>query len=212
MGREHAKRLEVLKPLDDVFRAETLKEAREKLGAVLFLSGPAPQSVTARVLADAKFAETLAAVRMFPDWRQKLLADPMNKAFEIPQDSTDHGSTNGSDGDDQLTVPSTIALVRKSSKALLRWGASGFKTAEPWVIEARTAACEACPNLVAAPDRVAYQMAKTLSSADNRVCKACGCIMAKKVMMPDEICPAVSDTNPKRSRWGDLIDAAETVS
>lgn len=121
--------------------AETIGDARVRLGEILELTDPARTAVTLRVLADSTFAAKLVAVRKFPAWRDNLLADPKNSAFEPPDGPLDEDEVNA------RPVTSTVALVKKSSTSLLRWAASGFQKAEPAIVENRKAACLSCDQL-----------------------------------------------------------------
>ncbi|MEM9007718.1 MAG: hypothetical protein AAGE59_29915 [Cyanobacteria bacterium P01_F01_bin.86] len=183
--------------LELVREAETLEEARNRLGEILELAGPAPAAVTLRVLIDSVFAEKLITVRKFPDWRDRLLADPSNAAFEPTGELLDESEKNTS------SITSVVALVKKSSASLLRWGAAGFRKAEPAVIERRKAACLSCDQLVASPNSFPYQIAKAFAGNDRRICAACGCVVAKKILMSTETCPLTAPGDPNHSRWGE---------
>ena len=98
--------------LEPTHKAETIGEARDRLGDLLELNGPAATAVTLRVLADADFAEKLVAVRKFPEWRDRLLSDPANSAYEPMDQPSDESEVNA------RPVMSTVALVKKSSIAL----------------------------------------------------------------------------------------------
>ncbi len=184
--------------LDPIYKAETLGEARDKLGKVLELSDPAATTVTLRVLADPAFAEKLVSVRKFPAWRDQLLSDPKNAAFELPDPPLSESEESA------RPVLSTVALIKKSSKALLRWGASGFKTADTEVVEKRKAACLNCDQLVESPNSVPYQITRTFAGTDRRICAACGCVVSKKVLMATENCPLADIADPSLTRWGEV--------
>lgn len=184
--------------LEPVYAAETVGEARDRLSKVLGLHERTTLAVTLRVLADSAFAEKLISVRNFPNWRDSLLTDPTNAAFEpMDQPQEDEG--------DVLPVTSTVALIKKSSAALLRWGASGFQKTEPEIAEKRKAACLSCDQLTTPPNRLPYKIAQSLSRGDQRICTACGCVVAKKILMATERCPLANPQKPHLSRWGDPI-------
>lgn len=189
--------------LESVYTAETIGEARDSLGKILELTGPATTAVTLRVLADSVFAEKLVSVRKFPNWRDRLLADPTNSAFEPEDPPLDEHERNA------RSVASTVALVKKSSAALLRWGAAGFKKTETAIVEKRKAACLSCDQLVDSPNSLPYQIAKVFAGNDRRICAACGCVVAKKILMATETCPLADTKDPSRSRWGDIITESD---
>lgn len=182
--------------LEPVYHAATFGEACEELGKLLELGGPAPAAPTARALADLKFATYLAATRKFPEWRDRLMNDPMNERFDPPTDEriSEH-------------APASVAeLFRKSAVALTKWGATGFQTVEPWILEHRRRACLSCEHLSNAPNTVAYQVAAVVAGDDKRICDLCGCLYAQKSAIPTERCPAADPADPTRSRWGDPMD------
>ncbi|MDB9527336.1 hypothetical protein PN498_15150 [Oscillatoria sp. CS-180] len=183
--------------LESVCEAETIGEARDKLGEILKLKGPATRAVTLRVLADSAFAERLISVRNFPDWRDRLLDDPVNLAFEPTDQSLGEGEG------DTHSVTSTVSVIKKSSAALLQWGAAGFQKTKPEIAERRKAACLSCDQLTEPPNSFPYQIARAFADSDRRICAACGCVVSKKILMATERCPLVDPENPNRSRWGD---------
>ena len=183
--------------LESTYSAETVGEARERLGKILELNEPAATAVTLRVLADPGFAEKLVAVRKFPDWRDRLLLDPANSAFEPMDQLLNEQEENA------RPVTSTVALIKQTSAALLRWGAAGFQTPEPAIVERRKAACLGCDQLVEPPSSLPYQIAKAFAGSDRRVCAACGCVISKKVLMDTESCPLADPEDPSLTRWGE---------
>ncbi|MBE9062629.1 hypothetical protein [cf. Phormidesmis sp. LEGE 11477] len=186
--------------LESTYAAETIGEARERLGEVLGLDGAATTAVTLRVLAEAKFAEKLVAVRKFPDWRDRLLADPTNSAFEPMDQPADEQAGNA------RPAKSTVELVKKSSVALLRWGAAGFQKTDPVIVEKRRSACLSCDQLVDSPNSFPYQFAqRVFAGSDQRICAACGCVAAKKILMATEVCPLADPEDLTLTRWGEPI-------
>ncbi|MEM9567474.1 MAG: hypothetical protein AAF974_04130 [Cyanobacteria bacterium P01_E01_bin.34] len=186
--------------LEPIYVAETIGEARDRLGKLLGLANPATTAVTLRVLADSTYAEKLASVRKFPAWRDRLLAEPKNEAFAPPDRPLDEDEVNA------RPVTSTVALVKKSSAALLRWAAAGFKKTEPEIVEQRKTACLSCDQLVEPPSSFPYEVTKVFSDGDRRICAACGCVVAKKILMATETCPLADIEDKDRTRWGDIIE------
>ena len=186
--------------LESTYASETIGEARNRLGEVLEIDGPATTAVTLRVLADSTFAEKLVAVRKFPQWRDQILADPTNSAF-VPMDQPAEEKVGNA-----RPVKSTVELVKKSSVALLRWGAAGFQKTDPVVAQKRRDACLGCDQLVDAPGSFPYQVVqKVFAGSDQRICAACGCVAAKKILMATESCPLADSEDPTLTRWGEPI-------
>ncbi|MEM8501879.1 MAG: hypothetical protein AAF716_01850 [Cyanobacteria bacterium P01_D01_bin.1] len=185
--------------LEPTYKAETIGEARDRLGDLLELGEPATTAVTLRVLAESAFAEKLIAVRKFPEWRDRLLTDPTNSAYEPMDQPSDENEGNA------RPVTSTVALVKKSSVALLRWGASGFQKTAPVIAEQRKAACMGCDQLTDPPNSMPYQITKAFAGSDRRICAACGCVVAKKIQMATESCPLADPADPNLTRWGEPI-------
>ncbi len=184
--------------LESTYEAETVGEAKERLGELLELGEPTTTAVALRVLADSDFAEKLVAVRKFPDWRDRLLSDPSNSAFEPMDQPSDEDEGNA------RPVTSTVSLIKKSSASFLRWAAGGFQEAEAAIVEKRRAACLSCDQLTDPPNSLPYQIAKTFAGSDRRICAACGCVVSKKTLMDTESCPLADPEDPTRTRWGDV--------
>ncbi len=183
--------------LESLYGATTIGQARDQLGAILELSGPAPLPVALRALADPDFAKKLIAVRKFPVWRDQLLQDPGNAAFDALEEQVSSEELNG------RPVGTTLQLLKKGSQALLRWGASGFKLAEKDVVERRKAACLRCDQLRESPDSIPYQVARLFAGRDRRTCAACGCVVSRKILMATEACPLSDPGDSRFSRWGE---------
>lgn len=97
---------------------------------------------------------------------------------------------------------SLTTLTSRLSAALMKWAKSGFVKLTPARLEARWAACQACPNLVHPPPRGAYHLVARVTE-ESRVCALCGCVAAQKVKLPTESCPASHDSASDLTRWGE---------
>lgn len=150
---------------------ESLADVRRRLGDLANLGGPAPAAVARRAIEDPRYGFYLLLTKDAPDLQRQVLADPATRAWERP----------GTD------APART-LVAGAAKALVRWGAGGFRGVDDTTYQARLAECDACPRLVAAPDRTVYQ-GLTLVTGDRRVCSECGCGVAAKAKLPKERCP-----------------------
>lgn len=186
-----------LAAFDGVFQAQSLDAARAELGHALGLDGSAGAAVTLRVLNDGTFAVTLASVRKSAEWRDRMLNDPANAAFEVQEGDTSVPAAR--------PPQSVTALLQKRAASMLRWGAAGFKTVGPEALERRREACGGCDQNVELPETLLYKLGSALGDGDDRMCQACGCIISTKTTMTTEQCPLPSPTDPRISRWGEPV-------
>src|SRR5580704_11571647 len=128
---------------------ESEEELAERLVAYLELTGPAPTAVLRRALIDPGFMSRLATSRHSPELLEVLFKDPRNHAFETPGDGSQQTPA---------TNHSNAALIRSGARAALRFAASGLETVDPETLDARLAACRACPALVEPPRRLLYSV------------------------------------------------------
>lgn len=158
-------------PLQELQGLERLHEVRGRLGELAGLGGPAPAPVARRALDDSRFAFYLLFTRDAPDLQRRLLNDPQNAEWARQDEDAP-----------------ALSLAAGAARALARWGASGFRTVDDATRQARLDTCAACPSLGQAPERSVYQ-GLTLLSGDRRVCRACGCGLARKATLATERCP-----------------------
>jgi hypothetical protein len=183
--------------LAPVLNAKDFSTSRRRLAEIISIEEQASVSVTARVLADPKFAHHLVSVRSFPKWRDKLLNDEANKLFDAVQDTHD---------DIEDALPATVAgLAKKVALSLARWGATGFATVDPWLQKFRTDACRRCDQNVPAPPSLVYRYGAMTKGNPVPMCKACGCLIERKALMVTETCPLPSTSDPTRTRWDEPI-------
>lgn len=182
--------------LDDVLKVKGFGEVRKELARVLYLPEPATPEVAARFLADTTFAKTIIGVRNQPEWRDRMLRDPLNIQFAIPFEKDDL---------DQRNTKTITELALKSANAYISWSTDGFKKVDENTLEQRRAACLTCDQLQEAPNTLAYSLASVVSDGDKRICAACGCLFKKKTIMPNERCPLPKQDNPKKTRWNEPI-------
>lgn len=175
-----------------VSQAQSIEELSEGFGKLLGLEGPLPKSAVLRAMEDAHFANALMASRGQPEALKRLLDDPINATFLATE-----GGANAEEA-------SNAELLGRVSKAFLRWTQSGFAAADAQTVERRMAACGSCENLTAPPERLLYRLAMAVGES-SRVCKLCGCFVARKTRLPDEQCPAPHPTEPGLSRWGEPL-------
>jgi hypothetical protein len=97
---------------------------------------------------------------------------------------------------------STAELVAKASKSFWEWTKSGFRVIDEATYATRIAACQACPNLIDHPDKPVYAL---VAKRDDKICAACGCVVAKKAKLPHEACPVADPARPGLNRWGELL-------
>lgn len=174
---------------EEITGAPSLEEAQEKLGQHLGLPGPAPKAATERARKDALFARALHNLRNMPDLRDRVLMEA--EAMKV------------NDAPSEVRDPSTGKVVKKAAAALLKWGAEGLHPSEPWLIESRLAACNACDKQVPAPETLIYRGAKVVVGQDAKICATCHCLTNTKAAIPTEKCPEKDPDNPELSRWGE---------
>ena len=184
-----------LAKMSPVLDAPSFGEARAALGEMIGLGKPAPANVTARVINDVKYARLVAGVGHLPDWRDKILADPLNAQFDAPEFAAD--------GADQTSIPVARHLVGKFAASIVSWGAGGFKLANADLMAQRRSACGSCVFNSETPDRGLYKLARAVARDDKSMCTSCGCLIAKKTALLTEQCPEPSPENPLQTRWGD---------
>lgn len=182
--------------LDDVLKAEGFGEVRNELARVINLPEPVTPEVAARFLADTTFAKTIIGVRNQPEWRDRMLQDPLNIQFAIPFEKGDL---------DQRNTKTITELALKSANAYISWSTEGFKQVDEETLQHRRDACLTCDQLQEAPNTLAYSLASVVSDGDKRICAACGCLFKKKTIMPEERCPLPMLNNSNKSRWNDPI-------
>ncbi len=192
---ENEKVRRALAPIRD---AESFGDARQMLAALIGLTEPAPPGMTARVLVDTKFAALVAGMGHLPGWRDRLVNDPFNGKF-APPDIAD-------DAADAASLPKTRELVSNFAKGVATWAGSGFTATPPEKLAVRKAACEACDQLTEAPNEGLHRIARAVAGPDKRMCRACGCLMSKKIALDTEHCPLPNKDTPTLSRWGEPLE------
>lgn len=157
---------------------------REELGAILGLDGPVAEEVLAAAVANERYARNLLVCRGTPELMEGLLANPPRAAGRM----------------------GAVELAVEGTRALLRWGATGFTVAAGEQYRARLAACEACPHLSTPPAeggaRVLYRLAGT-RAAERTVCTSCGCVVTRKARLPAAACPEPHPDRPGFNRWNE---------
>lgn len=163
---------------------------RSELGSLLGLDAPVSAAAFAKALNDPDYARNLALCRNTPAFRDFLLAQAERDAPETL---------------DAVAQFSSLELTAKATKSFWEWARSGFAALDAETYDMRIEACLACPNLMAAPNQLAYRAA----GADRqRVCGLCGCVAARKAKLPHERCPGADPERQGYNRWGQpLADA-----
>lgn len=151
----------------------------------------APPAVIQRAIADAEFEYRLLVSKDNPKYLRALFADPANERYEPPAGAAPAPARR-----------SDVELIGRAAKALAAWGASGFTTVDAETYARRTAACEACPHLRAAENRLVYRLTGT-DSKKRAVCDLCGCQVQRKARMATESCPGAHPEDPSLTRWGE---------
>ncbi|MEM6374714.1 MAG: hypothetical protein AAF672_01630 [Pseudomonadota bacterium] len=187
---------------------DSITVAAAQLGQALGLPGPAPEAATRRALSDPEYARALKAVRMMPALRDQMLAAPDSARIRKPGAAIAPEPTHAApprpaqaEPRPHTSPPSTAKLAAQAAGAALKWGMTGLKQAQPWVIERRLSACNACEFHAPAPDTLAYRSARKVAGDDVMICTSCHCITKAKAAMASEHCPERDPHNPHLSRW-----------
>jgi len=181
--------------------SQTLEKSQQILGELINLGQPASEAVTRRALADQRYAHYLLITKDIPELRDKLLLDPRNESFESDGSRSDglkevQSSVDGPSGN--------IELIFRTTSSFLAWGKSGFKLADQNLLDKRLQACERCEFLTDPPKKLIYLGLELVTGKRDKICKACGCFVKKKAMLPSEKCPKQDPVQPNLSRWGEL--------
>lgn len=166
-----------------------------ELGKILGLNVPVSKEVLFAAIEKEEYGHNLLVSKGTPFLLETLLKNPpkIEKVVEKENDV------------------SNIQLMKKAIKALGNWANTGFSIVEDDILKTREDACLSCEH-IADPTKI---LQKIISNKDiigvigkrtgNKVCRLCGCNIAKKIRLPSETCPSVSSKNPKLSLWGDVI-------
>lgn len=176
---------------DEITKAKDLSEVAQKLGLHLGLDSPAPLAAAKRACSDELYARALHSLRKLPQMRDLVLA------------AANDVKTNEPSG------PTNSELVKKAANSVLKWGMDGLKPSEPWIIEKRLAACNACDKQVPAPNTLIYKGATIAVGKDAKICATCNCLTNTKAAIPTEKCPERAMDNPNLSRWGEPWEPIE---
>lgn len=160
---------------------DNLLAQRLEFATTLGLEEPVSLTVLEAALRDANYARNLLASRRSSQMLTMLLRNP-------PPPVRPHQDSVGF---------SNSELLRKAAVALSHWAKTGFSVVDAQTLNRRRLACENCPNIVLAPDRLVYK----LTPSEALICNKCGCKVHDKTRLPSESCP---DRHPVRdgvSRW-----------
>lgn len=168
-----------------------------ELGTLLEWDQNIPDAALRRALADERYAQYLFSVRGKSDLLQQLLNHPENAKYQ--------------DAPPKVKAQGNFELVGKATKALMKWGRSGFKFADSEVLEQRENACLNCEHLMS-PQTMLQRLVTSGKTKDelgkragDSVCGLCGCGIANKIKLPTESCPAAHAEKSGYSRWDELL-------
>ena len=193
---------------DDIRNAASLEAAAARLGALLELGHPAPLPATRRALADAAFARALLTSRKLVAIRDQMLTAPDTVRIAPPA----RPGAPPLAPPPPSAPPASAQVMAKAAGAVLKWGMAGLRHADPWVIERRLAACNACEFQADAPETLLYRGAKVVVGKDAKICTRCHCLTNTKAALASEHCPERDPANPELSRWGAPWVDPETLS
>lgn len=174
----------------------TLAEKCAEFGKILGLDGPVEEAVLLAALEDEDYAQKLLVARNAPPWLKLLLAAPPALRDTPPAP--------------QPGQHSTLKLISRASRALLRWSRTGFLSTSQERLLRRENACLSCHHL-RLPETGLQKIAVTSASEEpgkrtgGKVCNLCGCVVARKMVMPTAECPDPDPTRPGYTRWGEQI-------
>jgi hypothetical protein len=190
--------------LTDAAEVSSWAEARERFAQIIGFKKEIPETVLRRAMFDSSFAHRLLVSRNSAEFLEVLINDPRNAAYAAPpapidaQPAPEISAEPAENGE-----PSNLALLSTAAKSLALWGATGFTHVKQEVYARRIAACQACPNLTAPPDKLAYRLAGG-GKADRSICRLCGCFVRNKARMSTEACPAEHPDKPGYTRWDEV--------
>ncbi len=108
-------------------------------------------------------------------------------------------------------VDANLELVKRAGRALWRWSKTGFATVDDETLARRENGCLGCPYL-GDPERALQKMipakgvtGKIGERTGKRVCKLCGCSVAKKMRLTSESCPDRHPIKAGLTRWGEPL-------
>lgn len=184
--------------LNQLSKAASVDELRERMAEVLGLPHPVEERATLACVVYPDYARRLLAARGQPDMLEYLLTAAPKIDRQHPRFRPTAESAEQADG----ARLSSARLVTEASKSLLRWAASGFTPVDEATYERRLAACRRCEHLRKPDDRLLYRIA-TAFDASKSVCGLCGCVVAKKARVPHEACPCAAPDDAGKTRWGE---------
>jgi hypothetical protein len=165
---------------------QSLEEACVGLAKLLGLDAPVPQQVAIAALYNPGYARNLLKSRC-PIKLARLLKNPPSLPESL--NTTEIGSKE---------------LLKEASLAALRWARIRFTQADQETYNRRLRACQECENCVDAPAKALYTIAALgLEDSAKKVCKLCGCFVARKALAASESCPALDPFNSNLTRWGE---------
>jgi len=184
----------MIQELLDVKASDSFSEMCARMGAFLGMEEPLPENAMRRAIEDEEYANNLIACRDAPGFLKALINDPQNDSFAPKNDSV----TNAQ-------------LIGRATKAFVKWGKAGFSVVDQKVLESRENACLGCENLMK-PEKVLQKLMSSKSKdqigkrATDCTCKACGCVISKKIRIPTEACPVEDKNRPGFNKWGEAIN------
>lgn len=160
---------------------------RAELSALLNLEEPVSEAVFAKAKEDNTYLHNLLISKNAPEFLEQFLNN-LDVVPTYPQSEV-------------VEEKRTDELIINFGKAILKWGASGFKKVDEDTYQERLNACAGCDKLTSAPDKFIYNMLG--KNNEKGMCSSCGCLVAKKALISTDTCPEASIENANVNRWGD---------
>jgi len=174
---------------------ESLQELRSFLTSFLGVTESLPNAVVASAAVDPLYFHHLLTCRDAPKLLAIMLKSPPRSNTTATTDKTNLTNVN---------------LSKKAIKSFWKWAKTGFSFVEKERYEARLKTCYSCPNCTTPTEAILYKLlavSKT-DANENKICGLCGCLVARKAMLPSESCPDTHPFNSTLTRWGEQLEPA----
>ena len=169
---------------------QSFEESCRHLGKLLGLDAPVSEDVMIAALAHPNYAHNLLLSRNTPPKLSQMLNNPPVVPARV---------------ETTLASVGNAELVKKATAAMLRWALTYFARVDEETRCRRMAACQECEHFTDAPRKLIYRIAGAAADENGRrLCGLCGCVVARKVVVPTEWCPAPHPIVPGLTRWGEL--------
>ncbi|MBL6448471.1 hypothetical protein JMN32_19315 [Fulvivirga sp. 29W222] len=171
-----------------------IEQTPEALAGILGIKKPLTEEVFRAAIDNPGYMHNLLASKDTPAFINYLLSHPP-------------ASSGKKEADAKVKKKTSLELMAKASKSILKWSKAKFKTVSEEVYNQRLSACEQCEHWQDPPENVLYKLTSLTSKEkkDRKICGQCGCVTANKARLPHENCPVAHASVPGMSKWMELI-------